>query len=90
MTPQRRARITATLVGFVAGLATAAYLFAGTTGYISWREWILNGGADYVLFTYPAGAALAGFLSAWGAIRRLGVKFRSRPAGFSYSVRVMY
>jgi hypothetical protein len=72
MTSQRRARITATLVAFVAALATAAYLFAGATRYISWREWILNGGGAYVYFTYPAGAALAGYLSAWGAIRWRG------------------
>ena len=65
MTPQWKARLIALLVGFVAGLAAA--LFFGGLPSAS-----LRGGTDYTLFTYPAGAALAGFLSAWGAIRWRG------------------
>jgi len=73
MTPQGRALIIALLVGFAAGLAAAVFFGAHTRGSAAWWEWIMRGGDDYTLFTYPAGAALAGSLSAWGAIRWRGV-----------------
>jgi hypothetical protein len=84
MTPQRRARIMALLVGFVAGLAAAAFFVAGTTGDdMPWSDWILEGGHDYILFTYPAGSALAGFLSAWGATRWRGAPATILVVGLS-------
>ena len=65
MTPQRRALVIALLVGLVAGFASAVFFGAGTTS-TPWWDWIRVGGNDYTLFTYSAGAALAGFLL-WAA-----------------------
>jgi hypothetical protein len=73
MTPQWSACINALLVGFVVGLAVAVFFLAHTSGTTPWWNWILRGGDDFTLFTYPAGGALAGFLSACGAIRWRGV-----------------
>jgi hypothetical protein len=70
MTPQWKARLVALLVGFVAGVL-AAIFFGGRPIVTSW-DWVLRGGTDYTLFTYPAGAALACFLGTWGALRWRG------------------
>src|SRR5882672_6271413 len=69
MTSERRARIIGLLGGFVAGLANAAQFLARSMDNTPLWDWILRGGIQYTLLTYPAGAALAGFLGAWGAVR---------------------
>ena len=74
MTSEERARIVGLLGGFVAGLAIAAEFLARSMGDTPLWDWILRGGIQYTLLTYPAGAALAGFLGAWGAVR-----WRSMP-----------
>jgi hypothetical protein len=40
---------------------------------LGWSEWIRQGGLDFALFTFPLGAALAGFLAAAGLMRWRGV-----------------
>jgi hypothetical protein len=40
---------------------------------LGWSEWIRQGGLDFVLFSLPLGAALAGFLATVGLIRWRGV-----------------
>jgi hypothetical protein len=74
MTPQRGATIVGLFGGLVAGLAIAAQFLARSMGDTPLWDWILRGGIQYTLVTYPAGAALAGFLGAWGAVR-----WRSMP-----------
>jgi hypothetical protein len=74
MSPQRRARIIGLLGGFAAGLANASFYLARSMDNTPLWGWILRGGIQYTLFTFPVGAALAGFLGAWGAVR-----WRSMP-----------
>lgn len=73
MTPQRSARIIGLLGGFVAGLANALFYLARSMDNAPLWDWILRGGIQYTLFTFPVGAALAGFLGAWGAVRWRGM-----------------
>jgi hypothetical protein len=69
MTPQRRARIIGFLGGFATGLANASFYLARNLDDTPLWDWIVRGGIQYTLFTFPVGAALAGWLGAWGAVR---------------------
>jgi hypothetical protein len=69
MTSQRRARIIGLIGGFVAGLAHALFYLARNLDDTPLWDWIVRGGIQYTLFTFPVGAALAGLLGAWGAVR---------------------
>jgi hypothetical protein len=73
MPSQRSARIIGLLGGFVAGLANALFYLARSMDNAPLWDWLLRGGIQYTLLTYPAGAALAGFLGAWGAVRWRGL-----------------
>ena len=74
MTSERRARIIGLIGGFVAGLAHALFYLARNMDNTPLWDWILRGGIQYTLFTFPVGAALAGWLGTWGAVR-----WRSMP-----------
>ena len=45
---------------------------ARSRGSMPWWEWILSGGLDYTIFTYPAGAGVACFLGAAALIHWRG------------------
>jgi len=68
-TTQWSACVIALPAGFVAGCALAVLFGYQMRGSTTWGDWILHGGENYMLFTYPAGAAVAGFLGAYGAMR---------------------
>ena len=69
MTSERRARIIGLVGGFAAGLANASFYLARNLDDTSLWDWLLRGGIQYTLFTFPVGAALAGWLGTWGAVR---------------------
>jgi hypothetical protein len=69
MTPQRRACIVGLIGGFVAGLANASFYLARNLDNTPLWDWLLRGGIQYTLLTFPVGAALAGWLGTWGAVR---------------------
>jgi hypothetical protein len=73
MTPERSARVIGLPGGFIAGLANASFYLARSMDNAPLWDWILRGGIQYTLFTFPVGAALAGFLGTWGAVRRRNV-----------------
>jgi glycerol-3-phosphate acyltransferase PlsY len=72
MTLQSKICMFALLVGFIAGLNFAIWYGAHTRVSMTWWYWFKHGGKDYTAFTYPVGAALAGWLAAWGAMRWRG------------------
>lgn len=72
MTRRWIGRMVGLLGGFVTGLALAMWKGAsllGMSGYERWWNWVLRGGDEYTLFTFPIGAALAGILGAAGLMR---------------------
>ena len=69
MTPERGAHIIGLFGGFAAGLANALFFLARSMDNTPLWDWILRGGIQYTLFTFPVGAALAGWLGTWGAVR---------------------
>jgi hypothetical protein len=69
MTSEGRAHIIGLLGGFAAGLANASFYLARNLDNTPLWDWLLRGGIQYTLFTFPVGAALAGWLGTWGAVR---------------------